>query len=91
MLQAGNTVDPEIFTQRLIDLSPDEHREKMMTIAEQLERIGWEKGRMRGREEGWEKGREESEAVLASRTPRANRGRGGRYSRRGSREWAYTH
>ncbi|MDR2789218.1 MAG: DUF4351 domain-containing protein [Candidatus Accumulibacter sp.] len=44
--------NPEGFTERLIHLSPDEHKEKMMSIAEQLERIGWEKGHMRGREEG---------------------------------------
>jgi predicted transposase/invertase (TIGR01784 family) len=67
MLQAGNTADPEIFTQRLIDLSPDEHREKMMTIAEQLERIGWEKGRMRGWEEGEVAGEAAGEAAVLAR------------------------
>ncbi|MDR2054365.1 MAG: hypothetical protein LBQ10_00615, partial [Desulfovibrio sp.] len=66
MLQTGNTADPKGFTERLIHLSPDEHKEKMMTIAEQLKQIGWEKGRM----EGWEKGREESEAVLARQLSR---------------------
>jgi predicted transposase YdaD len=69
MLQVGNTADPEKFTKRLIHLSPDEQKERMMTIAEQLEQIGWkkgwEKGRMRGWEEGREEGRGESEAVLA--------------------------
>jgi flagellar biosynthesis/type III secretory pathway protein FliH len=71
MLQAGNTADPVIFAERLVYLSPDEHKEKMMSIAEQLERIGWEKGHIKGwekghmkgreegREEGWMKGREE--------------------------------
>jgi predicted transposase/invertase (TIGR01784 family) len=58
LVQAGNMADTERFTERLIHLSP-EHKEKMMTIAEQLEQIGWEKGR----EEGWEKGREEGAAA----------------------------
>jgi predicted transposase/invertase (TIGR01784 family) len=67
MLQTGNTADPEGFTERLIHLSPNEHREKMMSIAEQLKQIGrkegWEEGRMRG----WEEGREESEAAMLAR------------------------
>jgi predicted transposase/invertase (TIGR01784 family) len=70
MLQVGNTADPEKFTARLIHLSPDEQKERMMTIAEQLKQIGrkegWEEGRMRG----WEEGREESEAVLARQLTR---------------------
>jgi predicted transposase/invertase (TIGR01784 family) len=33
---------------RLITLSPDEHKEKMMTIAEQLKQIGREEGREEG-------------------------------------------
>ncbi|MDR2451037.1 MAG: Rpn family recombination-promoting nuclease/putative transposase, partial [Candidatus Accumulibacter sp.] len=69
LLQAGNTADPLGFTERLIHLSPDEHKEKIMNIAEQLKQIGWEKGRVRGWEEGrvrgWEEGREEGEAMLA--------------------------
>jgi predicted transposase/invertase (TIGR01784 family) len=70
MLQVGNTANPQVFTERLAYLLP-EHREKMMTIAEQLERIGWEKGRMagreEGREEGWEEGRVEGEAAVLAR------------------------
>jgi predicted transposase/invertase (TIGR01784 family) len=61
MLQTGNTVDPRGFTERLLDLSPDEHKEKMMTIAEQLKQIGREEGWVKGREEGLERGREEGE------------------------------
>jgi predicted transposase/invertase (TIGR01784 family) len=57
LLQAGNTTDPRGFTERLIHLSPDEYKEKMMTIAEQLKQIG--------REEGLEKGREEERRALA--------------------------
>jgi predicted transposase/invertase (TIGR01784 family) len=59
MLQVGNTADPEKFTERLIHLSPDEQKEKIVTIAEQLEQIGWKKGWEKGRMRGWEEGREE--------------------------------
>jgi predicted transposase YdaD len=49
------------FTERLIHLSPEERKEKIMSIAEQLKQIGREEGRMKG----WEEGRMEGEAVLA--------------------------
>ena len=65
LLQTGNTVDPRGFTERLIQLSPDEYKEKMVTIAEQLKRIGWEEGREEGLEKGLEKGREEERLALA--------------------------
>ena len=66
MLQTGNTADPRGFTERLVQLSPDEHKEKMMRIAEQLKEIGREEGRVRG----WEEGRMEGEAVLARQLSR---------------------
>ena len=61
LLQTGNTADPMGFTERLIRLSPAEYKEKMVTIAEQLKRIGREEGREKGREEG----REEERLALA--------------------------
>ena len=61
MLQTGNTADPRGFTERLVDLSPDEHKERMMTIAEQLKQIGWEEGL----ERGLERGREEERLAIA--------------------------
>ena len=75
MLQAGNTADPLVFTERLAYLSPDEHKEKMMSIAEQLKQIGREEGRMEGWEKGRMRGREEGEiageaAVLARQLSR---------------------
>jgi predicted transposase/invertase (TIGR01784 family) len=61
MLQTGNTADPRGFTERLVELSPDEHKEKMMTIAEQLKQIGREEGLEKGLERGLERGREEGQ------------------------------
>ncbi|MDR2690002.1 MAG: hypothetical protein LBB76_09640, partial [Azoarcus sp.] len=61
LVQAGNMADTERFTERLIHLSP-EHKEKMMTIAEQLKQIGWEKGREEGEAIGEARGQAIGEA-----------------------------
>jgi predicted transposase YdaD len=65
-LQTGNTADPQAFARRLRGLLPED-KENTMSIAEQLERIGWEKGRVEGRVEGWEEGRAEGEAAVLAR------------------------
>jgi predicted transposase/invertase (TIGR01784 family) len=57
VLQAGNTGDPRNFIEQLARRLPD-YEEKTMTIAEELERIGLEKGRLEGRSEGLEEGLE---------------------------------
>jgi predicted transposase/invertase (TIGR01784 family) len=58
VLQAGNTADPRGFVEQLAYRLPD-HKERLMTIAEQLDQIGLEKGRMEGLEEGRMEGLEE--------------------------------
>jgi flagellar biosynthesis/type III secretory pathway protein FliH len=69
-LRTGNTADPLAFARRLRRLLPED-KENTMSIAEQLERIGWEKGRVegweKGRTEGWEEGRAEGEAAVLAR------------------------
>ncbi|MDR1229368.1 MAG: Rpn family recombination-promoting nuclease/putative transposase [Azoarcus sp.] len=51
VLQAGNTANPGGFVEQLAYRLPD-YKENMMTIAEQLEQIGLEKGLEKGRMEG---------------------------------------
>jgi predicted transposase/invertase (TIGR01784 family) len=63
--------DTERFTERLIHLSP-EHKEKMMTIAEQLQQIGWKKGR----EEGEAIGEARGEAIGEARGEAIGEARG---------------
>lgn len=51
ILQAGSADDAAAFVRRLAEHLP-RHKEQLMTIAEQLEAIGHEKGFKAGREEG---------------------------------------
>ncbi|MDR2092711.1 MAG: ISNCY family transposase, partial [Azoarcus sp.] len=60
----GNTGDPRNFIEQLARRLPD-YEEKTMTIAEELERIGLEKGRLEGRSEGLEKGRRSASLEIA--------------------------
>ncbi|AKH64629.1 transposase [Photorhabdus thracensis] len=58
ILLNGHTLDLSQFVHQLIEQSP-EHETMLMTIAEQLEQKGLERGIEQGREEGIELGREE--------------------------------
>ena len=51
LLQAGESADSEAFVRELAQLVP-QHGDALMTIAQQLEQKGIEKGRMEGRQEG---------------------------------------
>ncbi|KNC64729.1 hypothetical protein M485_4032 (plasmid) [Yersinia pestis 14735] len=51
LLQAGESADSEAFVRELAQRVP-QHGDALMTIAQQLEQKGIEKGRMEGRTEG---------------------------------------
>jgi len=55
LLQAGESADSEAFVRELAQRVP-QHGDALMTIAQQLEQKGIEKGRMEGRQEGIELG-----------------------------------
>ncbi|QCR06973.1 Rpn family recombination-promoting nuclease/putative transposase [Brenneria nigrifluens DSM 30175 = ATCC 13028] len=57
MIKSGNTRSVPHFTQILTETLP-QHREEIMTIAQQLEQIGFKKGMQQGIEKGIEKGME---------------------------------
>ncbi len=52
LLQAGESADSEAFVRELAQRVP-QHGDALMTIAQQLEQKGIEKGRMEGRQEGF--------------------------------------
>ncbi|MBS9436453.1 Rpn family recombination-promoting nuclease/putative transposase, partial [Photorhabdus noenieputensis] len=64
ILLNGHTLDLSQFVHQLIEQSP-EHETMLMTIAEQLEQKGLERGIKQGREEGIELGREEGKVETA--------------------------
>lgn len=51
LVQAGETDDAEAFVRNLAQRVP-QHEDELMTIAQQLEQKGLEKGRLEGRQEG---------------------------------------
>ncbi|EAQ6027760.1 ISNCY family transposase, partial [Salmonella enterica] len=57
-LQAGESADSEAFVRELAQRVP-QHGDALMTIAQQLEQKGIEKGRLEGIQIGEEKGRNE--------------------------------
>ncbi|MCL2896188.1 Rpn family recombination-promoting nuclease/putative transposase [Brenneria tiliae] len=57
IIKSGNTRSVPHFTQVLTETLP-QHREEIMTIAQQLEQIGFKKGMQQGMEKGIEKGME---------------------------------
>lgn len=70
LLSNGNTPAPVAFLRRLAHHSP-QHKDTLMTIAEQLEELGRRKGfrqgRKEGRQEGRQEGREEGQKAEALR------------------------
>ncbi|EHO2906224.1 Rpn family recombination-promoting nuclease/putative transposase, partial [Salmonella enterica] len=58
LLQAGESADSEAFVRELAQRVP-QHGDALMTIAQQLEQKGIEKGRLEGIQIGEEKGRNE--------------------------------
>ncbi len=64
ILLNGHTLDLSQFVHQLIEQSP-EHETMLMTIAEQLEQKGLERGIELGREEGIELGREKGKVETA--------------------------
>lgn len=58
LLQAGESADSEAFVRELAQRVP-QHGDALMTIAQQLEQKGIEKGRLEGIRIGEEKGRNE--------------------------------
>lgn len=58
LVQAGESADSEAFVRELAQRVP-QHGDALMTIAQQLEQKGIEKGRMEGIQIGEEKGRYE--------------------------------
>lgn len=66
LLTRGNTPAPGAFLRRLAHRSP-QHKETLMTIAEQLEELGRRKGFRQGRNEGRLQGREEGQKAEALR------------------------
>lgn len=65
MLQRGQTPDARAFIHELAQRVPKHGDELMMTIAQQLEQIGLEKGRQEGMQLGQEKGRLEGKLDVA--------------------------
>ena len=70
LLQAGNAADGESFIRNLARRVP-QHGDALMTIAEQLELKGLEKGRLEGRIEGKHEGRQEGEREATLKIARA--------------------
>lgn len=58
LLQAGESADSEAFVRELAQRVP-QHGDALMTIAQQLEQKGIEKGRMEGRQEGIQLGEQQ--------------------------------
>jgi predicted transposase/invertase (TIGR01784 family) len=65
MLYTGNTAKPKEFTEGLIHLLPDEHKEKIMSIAEQLQQIAREEGEAIGEARGEARGEAKARLALA--------------------------
>ncbi|EHA7577098.1 Rpn family recombination-promoting nuclease/putative transposase, partial [Salmonella enterica] len=64
LLQAGESADSEAFVRELAQRVP-QHGDALMTIAQQLEQKGIEKGRLEGIQIGEEKGRNEGKLEVA--------------------------
>ncbi|PWC09193.1 Rpn family recombination-promoting nuclease/putative transposase, partial [Brenneria corticis] len=64
IIKSGNTRSVPHFTQVLTEKLP-QHREEIMTIAQQLEQIGFKKGMQQGMEKGIEKGIKTSTRQIA--------------------------
>lgn len=64
MLQAGKTVDADTFIRELAQRVP-QHKDELMTIAQQLEQKGIEKGRMEGCQEGIQLGKRAATLKIA--------------------------
>lgn len=64
LVQAGESADSEAFVRELAQRVP-QHGDALMTIAQQLEQKGIEKGRMEGIQLGEEKGRMEGKLEVA--------------------------
>ena len=64
LLQAGESADSEAFVRELAQRVP-QHGDALMTIAQQLEQKGIEKGIQLGEQKGIEKGRNETKLELA--------------------------
>lgn len=69
LLQAGETADADIFVRTLAQRVP-QHEDALMTIAQQLEQKGIEKGIQLGEQRGLEKGRSEGERAAALKIAR---------------------
>lgn len=70
LLQAGESADSEAFVRELAQRVP-QHGDALMTIAQQLEQKGIEKGIKLGEERGIEKGRTEGEREATLKIARA--------------------
>lgn len=66
LLSNGNTLAPVAFLRRLAHHSP-QHKDTLMTIAEQLEELGRRKGFRQGRKEGRHEGRQQGQKAEALR------------------------
>ncbi|EIV4931151.1 Rpn family recombination-promoting nuclease/putative transposase, partial [Salmonella enterica] len=64
LLRAGESADSEAFVRELAQRVP-QHGDALMTIAQQLEQKGIEKGRLEGIQIGEEKGRNEGKLEVA--------------------------
>ena len=64
LLQAGESADSEAFVRELAQRVP-QHGDALMTIAQQLEQKGIEKGRMEGHQEGIELGKRAASLRIA--------------------------
>ncbi|MFB4342162.1 Rpn family recombination-promoting nuclease/putative transposase [Pantoea sp. CS_6] len=69
LLEAGETADADIFVRTLAQRVP-QHEDALMTIAQQLEQKGIEKGIQLGEQRGLEKGRSEGERAAALKIAR---------------------
>lgn len=64
LVQAGETLDAEAFVRELAQRVP-QHGDELMTIAQQLEQKGIEKGIQLGEKRGFEKGLNQARIELA--------------------------
>ncbi|KGL57545.1 Rpn family recombination-promoting nuclease/putative transposase [Pantoea ananatis] len=69
LLQAGETADADLFVRTLAQRVP-QHEDALMTIAQQLEQKGIEKGLQLGEQRGLAKGRSEGERSAALKIAR---------------------
>lgn len=69
LLQAGETADADLFVRTLAQRVP-QHEDALMTIAQQLEQKGIEKGLQLGEQRGLVKGRSEGERSAAQKIAR---------------------